>query len=49
MVGAVLEMNKHAVELDGASLDSDLDRTKIARRIDGNLIVVDLTIDMGLA
>jgi len=49
VVGAVLEMNKHPVELDGASLDSDLDRPKIARRIDGNLIVVDLTIDMGLA
>jgi len=49
MVGAVLEMNKHPVELNGASLDSDLDRPKIARRIDGNFIVIDLAVDVGLA
>jgi hypothetical protein len=49
MVCAVLEMNKHPVKLDRAPLNSDLNRPKIARRIDGNLIVVDLTIDMGLA
>jgi len=49
VVGAVLEMNQHPVELDGAPLDSNLNRPKIARRIDRNLIVVDLTIDMGLA
>jgi hypothetical protein len=49
MVGAVLEMDQHPVELDGATLDSDLDSPKIATSIDANFIVVDLSINMGFA